>query len=383
MKKIVILGSTGSLGVQTLEVIDFLPENWQVIALTANKNIDLLERQALKFNVKYAVLKDKNLALDLKNRLRETHTEVLAGSESINFVAGLDVDLAINSLVGAAGLKPSISALKKGNILGLANKESMVIGGRIINKILEENKTKILPIDSEHNAIFQIIKNHNIKEINKILLTASGGPFLNLSIDELENVSVEEALQHPNWNMGNKITIDSATMMNKGLEVIEAHWLFKQPYDKIDVIIHPESIIHSLVEFTDHALMAEMGVSDMRLPIQNVLTYPARQKSPVARLDLFTVGQLNFLPPDLKKFPALKLAYEAGKEGGSFPAVLNGANEIAVELFLQKEISYIQIPLLIEKVLNKHKKINYPSESDLYNIDNWSRKMAREVAQCF
>jgi len=383
MKKILILGSTGSIGRQTLQVIDFLSEKWEVTALTANTNIDLLEKQARYYNVKFAVIKDKELAYKLKKRLRNTDIEVKTGLKSLEYVAGLsDIDLIVNAIVGAAGLKPSIAALKAGNLLGLANKESMVMGGSIINEILGKNKGKILPIDSEHNAIFQIIEDHEQKEIKKILLTASGGPFLNLSSEKLEQVTVAQALNHPNWDMGNKITIDSATMMNKGLEVIEAHWLFKQSYDKIKVVVHPQSIIHSMVEFKDNAIMAEMGVSDMRLAIQNVITYPKRYASPVKTLDLFSVGQLNFVRPDFNKFPALRLAYQAGKEGGSFPAVLNAANEVAVQKFLKKEISYLQITQLIEKVMHKHKNINEPQPSELFAVDRWSRKVAREVAEC-
>jgi len=383
LKKIVILGSTGSIGTQTLQVIEFLTQKWEITALTANKNVDLLAKQAKKYNVKFAVIRDESLALRLKKQLKDTNTEVLTGNRNLEYVASLsDTDLVVNAIVGAAGLKPSIAALKSGNLLGLANKESMVIGGRIINKIIKSNDSEILPIDSEHNAIFQIIKDHNKKDIKKILITASGGPFLKLPIEKLQDVTVKEALNHPNWDMGNKITIDSATMMNKGLEVIEAHWLFEQPYAKIKAVIHPESIIHSMVEFKDNAISAEMGVSDMRLPIQNVLTYPNRYKSSVKELDLYNVGKLNFLRPDLDKFPALKLAYEAGKEGGSFPAVLNAANEVAVSLFLQKEISYVQIPQLIENVMNKHKKITNPEVSELFSIDKWSRDIAREVAKC-
>ncbi len=384
MKKIVILGSTGSIGTQTLQVIDFLTQKWEITALTANKNVNLLAKQAKKYNVKFAVIRDERLALKLKKQLKDTNTEVLTGNTSHEYVAAInDTDLVVNAIVGAAGLKPSIAALKAGNILGLANKESMVIGGSIINRILKRNNTRILPIDSEHNAIFQIIKDHNKEDIKKILITASGGPFLKLPIEKLQEVTVKEALNHPNWDMGNKITIDSATMMNKGLEVIEAHWLFEQPYSKIKAVIHPESIIHSMVEFKDNAIRAEMSVSDMRLPIQNVLTFPDRYKSSINELDLFSVGQLNFLQPDLDKFPALRLAYEAGREGGSFPAVLNAANEVAVSLFLQKEISYVQISPLIEKVMNKHKKINSPEVSELLSIDKWSRDIAREVAKCF
>ncbi|MFW6268964.1 MAG: 1-deoxy-D-xylulose-5-phosphate reductoisomerase [Bacillota bacterium] len=381
MKNLVLLGSTGSIGTQTLEVIDKL-ENWNILALTANTNIDLLEKQAKKYHPKYAVLMKHELAKELDIRLRNTNIEVLSGLDALNKISGIsDTDLVINALVGAVGLGPSLSALKAGNKLGLANKESMVIGGKMINDISDKKNVKVLPIDSEHNAIFRILENNRSEEIKKIWLTASGGPFFRKSFNELKKVSVEEALDHPNWDMGKKITIDSATFMNKGLEVIEAHWLFKQEYDKIKVVVHPESIIHSLVEFIDNSWEAELGASDMRIPIQYVLSYPAKVKGPGKEMDLFQIKQMNFNSPDIEKFPCLNLAYTAGKKGGSMPIVLNAANEIAVSAFLDKKISFLQIPEIIEKVMFKHRKITEFNLEKVFQIDVWARRRAEEVIE--
>lgn len=379
MKNISILGSTGSVGTQTLEVIDYLDDKWNVISLSAYSNIDLLEKQIKKFNPKYVVVIDSKSAKTLNNRLENSSTEVFTGKDNLEKIASFsNLDLVINSIVGAAGLKPSIAALKSGHTLGLANKESLVIGGHLIAEILNNTNAKILPVDSEHNAIFHLLENKKEKEIKNILLTASGGPFFNKTKKEMENVKVKDALDHPNWDMGNKITIDSATMMNKGLEVIEAHWLFDVDYDKIKVVVHPESIIHSMVEFCDKTITAELGVPDMRTPIQSVLTYPNKVKSEVKSLDLFEVGQLNFKKPDFNKFPNLKLAFKAGKDGGSMPIVLNAANEVAVDLFLNKKISFLEISEIIEKTLEKHQKINFPDIDEIMEIDKWARKTAKE-----
>lgn len=380
VKKIVILGSTGSIGTQSLDVIDHLKDEWNVVGLSANTNIDLLERQAKKYNPEFLVIMNEDLKKELEYRVKELDVEILTGDKGLEYLAGeLDVDLVINSLVGAAGLKPTMAALNSGNKLGLANKESLVIGGEIINNYIKNSRNLILPIDSEHNAIFQILEGHKSSEIDNILLTASGGPFRNHSFEDLKKVSIKQALDHPNWDMGGKITIDSATMMNKGLEVIEAHWLFDQPYDKIYVVVHPESIIHSMVEFVDGSIAAELGVADMRIPIQYVLTYPERKIGKTQRLSLFEVGQLNFYPPDFDKFPALKLAYQAGREGGTMPAVLNAANEIAVAGFLNRKISFLEIPYIIEEVMTRHQTIVNPSIDDIYQVDKWARSYSEEV----
>lgn len=380
MKKLVLLGSTGSIGTQALDVIDGFAGEWEVLALSANSNIDLLEKQARKYRPLYLAIGNNKLKEELEYRLDDLNIRVLSGAEGLEFLAGeLEADLVINSIVGAAGLKPTIAALKAGNKLALANKESLVIGGEIIDRHFSDQV--ILPIDSEHNAIFQLLDGKKAEEVENIILTASGGPFRNYPREKLDKVTVEEALKHPNWDMGGKITIDSATMMNKGLEVIEAHWLFKQSYDKIKVIIHPESIIHSMVEFVDGSILAEMSLPDMRLPIQYVLTYPERRPARRERLDLVKAGQLNFEEPDYEKFPALRLAYEAGQAGGTMPVVLNAANEIAVAAFLERKIPFTMIPELIEKVMDKHDNISRPSLEDIYLVDEWSRNITGEVME--
>lgn len=380
MKKLVLLGSTGSIGTQALDVIDGFAGEWEVLALSANSNIDLLEKQARKYRPLYLAIGNNKLKEELEYRLDDLNIRVLSGAEGLEFLAGeLEADLVINSIVGAAGLKPTIAALKAGNKLALANKESLVIGGEIIDRHFSDQV--ILPIDSEHNAIFQLLDGKKAEEVENIILTASGGPFRNYPREKLDKVTVEEALKHPNWDMGGKITIDSATMMNKGLEVIEAHWLFKQSYDKIKVIIHPESIIHSMVEFVDGSILAEMSLPDMHLPIQYVLTYPERRPARRERLDLVKAGQLNFEEPDYEKFPALRLAYEAGQAGGTMPVVLNAANEIAVAAFLERKIPFTMIPELIEKVMDKHDNISRPSLEDIYLVDEWSRNITGEVME--
>jgi len=382
MKKITILGSTGSIGTQTLEIVKEFPNNFEIQGLTCNKNIDLLEKQIIQFKPKYVCVMDKEAAKELEARILPDIIVYTGLDGLINIATESKCDILLTAVVGSIGLLPTYEAIKKGIDIALANKETLVTAGKIIMAEAKKSGSKILPVDSEHSAIFQCLQGNEKNTVEKIILTASGGAFLDTPFDDLKSVKPVDALKHPNWEMGKKITIDSATMMNKGLEVIEAHWLFKQSYDKIKVVVHPQSIIHSMVEFKDNAIMAEMGVSDMRLAIQNVITYPKRYESPVKTLDLFSVGQLNFVRPDFKKFPALRLAYQAGKEGGSFPAVLNAANEVAVQKFLKKEISYLQITQLIEKVMHKHKNINEPQPSELFAVDRWSRKVAREVAEC-
>ncbi|MEJ6951521.1 1-deoxy-D-xylulose-5-phosphate reductoisomerase [Halanaerobiaceae bacterium ANBcell28] len=382
MKQLVLLGSTGSIGTQTLDVIDNLSDDWKVIGMSANSNIDLLEKQARKYLPKYLVIKNDKLRNELKLRLEDFEIEILTAEKGLEFLASeIESDIVINSIVGAAGLKPTIAALKAGRKIGLANKESLVIGGEIIKRLLCDSNNQILPIDSEHNAIFQILNGHNKSDVKNIILTASGGPFRDYSYKELKDVSVKQALNHPNWDMGGKISIDSATMMNKGLEVIEAHFLFNLPYDNIKVVVHPESIIHSMVELVDNSIIAEMGVADMRMPIQYTLTFPERRQSCAKELDFFETGKLSFERADLDKFPALKLAYQAGKAGGTMPVVLNAANEEAVSAFMNGLISFIEIPKIIEKTMDKHTNIKQASLEDIYGIDNWSRRIAKEVMQ--
>ncbi|MFW6279194.1 MAG: 1-deoxy-D-xylulose-5-phosphate reductoisomerase [Bacillota bacterium] len=383
MKNVVILGSTGSIGTQTLDVINSL-SGYNVLAISAHSSIDLFARQVKKFHPTYALLAEDDMAQKLKDRLaNKTYLpEILGGKKDLEFLAALpEADIVVNALVGAVGLKPSLACLDAENQLALANKESMVIGGELINQKLRETGQQILPIDSEHNAVFQVLCGHNDEQVKKIYLTASGGPFWDFSVEEIKNVTVQQALNHPNWDMGPKITIDSATMMNKGLEVIEAHYLFDQPFDKIQVVIHPESIIHSLVEFKDNSIQAELGAADMRIPIQNVLTYPETKAGVGRELDLFAVGTLNFQAPDFEKFPGLKLAYRAGRSGGTMPAVLNAANEIAVQAFLEKKITFYDISDIIEIVLNKHEITSNPGLDDILRSDGWAREAAEEVIE--
>lgn len=376
MKKITVLGSTGSIGRQTLEIIDENPEKWGVFALAAGSSVEILAEQAEKYNPRLVIIGNHDLAKELNKKLNNKNIKILTGQQGLKTAASeSEVELVINGIMGAEGLAPSYAALKAGKTLGLANKESMVIGGNILNSLSGE----ILPIDSEHNAIYQILTGHSQDEIKNIILTASGGPFFELGDEELKEVTVEEALDHPNWNMGPKITIDSATMMNKGLEIIEAHWLFNMPYDKIKVIIHPQSIVHSMVEFIDSSIQAEMGVSDMKLPIQQVMYYPGRIEGTVSPLKLEEVGKLTFLEPDYNKFPALELAYTCGKEGGSMPVVLNAANEIAVDAFLKGKISYLQIIDVVKEILSQHRKQSVSRLEDVYRIDETIRRKTREV----
>ncbi|TDX46910.1 1-deoxy-D-xylulose 5-phosphate reductoisomerase [Halanaerobium congolense] len=377
MKKITILGSTGSIGCQTLEVIDNLDE-WEVKALTAYKNIDFLSQQIEKYQPEFVVVVDEKAAAALKTNLKNKKTEVLSGKESLKTAASVEVDLLLNAVVGFAGLEPSIAAANAGNDIALANKESLVSGGSILTDLVRKKGIKLLPVDSEHNAIFQLLKGHR-EELDQILLTASGGPFFSYSKDELAGVSVEDALNHPNWEMGSKITIDSASLMNKGLEVIEAHWLFNCDYENIKVLIHPQSIVHSMISLIDGTVLAEMGSADMRMPIQYCLTYPERKQSLGAKLELDKIAALEFFQADTEKFPNLKYAYTAGKVGGTYPAVLNAANEIAVYSFLKGEIPFLALSRVVAAVLDQHQNTVDPSLEAVLNADQEARRLALEV----
>ena len=377
MKKITILGSTGSIGTQTLEVIDNL-KNWQLKALTAYQNIDLLFEQIEKYQPEFVVVVDKKAASDLKSELKNSKTKVLTGKKALKTAAAEKVDLLLNAIVGFAGLEPSVAAAETGNDIALANKESLVSGGPVLTELVKEKNIKLLPVDSEHNAIFQLLKGHE-KELDKVILTASGGPFFSYSKDELTEVSVEDALNHPNWEMGSKITIDSASLMNKGLEVIEAHWLFDCDYDNINVLIHPQSIVHSMISLFDGTILAEMGPADMKIPIQYCLTYPERKQSMGDNLALDKIAALEFYQPDTDKFPNLKYAYTAGKAGGTFPAVLNAANEVAVNSFLKGEISFLAISRVVTSVLDQHQNTAEPNLEAIINSDQKARRLAAEV----
>ncbi|TDP27163.1 1-deoxy-D-xylulose-5-phosphate reductoisomerase [Halanaerobium congolense] len=378
MKKITILGSTGSIGCQTLEVIDNLLDEWEVKALTAYKNIDFLSQQIEKYQPEFVVVVDEKAAAALKTNLKNKKTEVLSGKESLKTAASVEVDLLLNAVVGFAGLEPSIAAANAGNDIALANKESLVSGGSILTDLVRKKGIKLLPVDSEHNAIFQLLKGHR-EELDQILLTASGGPFFSYSKDELAGVSVEDALNHPNWEMGSKITIDSASLMNKGLEVIEAHWLFNCDYENIKVLVHPQSIVHSMISLIDGPVLAEMGSADMRMPIQYCLTYPERKQSLGAKLELDKIAALEFFQADTEKFPNLKYAYTAGKVGGTYPAVLNAANEIAVYSFLKGEIPFLALSRVVAAVLDQHQNTVDPSLEAVLNADQEARRLALEV----
>jgi 1-deoxy-D-xylulose-5-phosphate reductoisomerase len=372
VKKIALLGSTGSIGTQTLQVIDEL-KLFKVQILSAHKNVNTIIQQAHKYQPEFVVITDEDSFRLVENELKGSTTKVRCGIEGIlQCLAETELDLVITAISGASGIRPTLKALELGIDVALANKETIVAAGSLVKKIKETTGAKIIPVDSEHSAIMQCLEPQRLA-LQKIILTASGGPFRDYSIEELSHVTPKEALKHPNWNMGKKITIDSATLMNKGLEVIEAHWLFSIPYEDIEVVVHPQSIVHSMVKYGDGSILAHLGLPDMRVPIQYALTYPNRTNNSFPKLDLTTIGKLEFLPPDFQKFPCLNLAYQVGKKGQTFPIVLNAANEIAVELFLENKLSFCEIPLLIEKVLEKHNPLSDYNLDDLLEIDNWAR----------
>ena len=387
MKTISILGSTGSIGCSALEVISLHPDKFQIFALSGYNNDDLLYKQALDFNPNYIVTKNQQSMQKLSKLLKKnkSKTEVLFGVSGYKYIAGhQNVSTVLASITGAAGLASTMEAAEKGKQILLANKESMVMAGKLLTDTCLKNGGQIIPVDSEHNAIFQVIHNQkNLKEVKSLFLTASGGPFRKHSLERLRHVTVADALKHPNWDMGRKVTIDSATMMNKGLEVIEAAFLFKLKMQKIKVLIHPQSIIHSLVEFSDGSTLTQLGNPDMRVPIAYALGYPERISSGVKGIDLTRTHDLQFEKPDLKKFKCLSLAYQCLKEGGDYPIVLNAANEVAVEQFLAKRISFIQIPDLIERVLDKHQVFDADSMSAILEVDKRARTVTRSFLKDF
>lgn len=382
MKKISILGSTGSIGTQTLDVVD--EHGFEVIALTANSRVEILAEQALKYRPKIVVLMNSKFLDELEYRLQGTNIKVLAGMNGlIEAATHPDAELVVNSLVGAVGVRPTLEAIRSGKDIALANKETLVTAGELIMGEAAAKGVQILPVDSEHNALFQAMHGEDRKKISRLIVTASGGPFRNFTQEDLEQVTPMQALKHPNWDMGGKITIDSATLMNKGLEVIEARWLFDIDYDQIDVVVHPESIVHSLVEYVDSSILAELGVPDMRVPIQYALTYPERFENHLERLDLVKVGQLNFEEPKRDLFPCLDLALEAGRRGGTLPAVMNAANEVAVYKFLNEKIRFMEIPELIRKVMDRHEVIDSPDLKQILAADEWARaEVERMVERC-
>lgn len=375
VKRIAILGSTGSIGTQTLQVIADNPDKFEVFAITAYNNADLLIKQALQFRPKYAVMVKEENYPDVCNALSNTNVKVLSGIDSVcDVVAMDDVDIVLTAMVGYAGLKPTISALKNGKTIALANKETMVVAGDLMCSLQKQYGSDILPVDSEHSAIFQCLEGERHNSVEKILLTASGGPFRTKDIDYLRTVTAADALKHPNWNMGAKITIDSASMINKGFEVIEAKWLFNVDVKNIEVVVHPQSIVHSAVQFADGSIKAQLGVPDMRLPIQYALSYPNRIPNTYNRVNLFDLGTLTFEKPDLKKFHNLALAYKAIEMGGNAPCILNAANEVANAAFLRGEVGFLQMSDIIENALQQIPHIAHPTYDDYVNTDSETRK---------
>ncbi|SFG49845.1 1-deoxy-D-xylulose 5-phosphate reductoisomerase [Desulfotomaculum arcticum] len=377
MKQIVILGSTGSIGRQALQVVDQFAEEIRPVALAAGKNRDLLLRQVLKYKPRLVSLYSKEDACWLRDKIPDTKgIDILFGREGLMAAASLQgADTVLTAISGAVGLEPTVAAIENGKNIALANKETLVAAGQLVMEIARQRGVKILPVDSEHSAVWQCLNGEDSSALATILLTASGGPFRKTDAALMADITPAMALSHPNWQMGPKITVDSATLMNKGLEVIEARWLFNVQYDNINVVIHPESIIHSMVEFVDGSVIAQMGVPDMKLPIQYALFYPKRQAGDVTRLH-WPVRNLTFEEPDYKRFPALALAYQAGRTGGTMPAVMNAANEIAVAAFLANKISFTSIPRLVEEVMSKHDSLTYNSVEEVLAIDSWARSAA-------
>ena len=386
LQQVTILGATGTIGVNTLDVISQHPHRFEVFALTANQNVDALFNQCQKFNPRYAVMLQEQAAERLSVKLKQagSATEVLNGLSALEFVsAHKEVDAVMAAIVGSAGLKPSIAAAKAGKRILLANKETLVMAGSLFMQAVEAGGATLLPIDSEHNAIFQVMPHDKCKNledggVKKILLTASGGPFRKASREELKRVTVKQALHHPNWVMGPKITIDSATLMNKGLEVIEAHWLFNASPKQIEVVVHPQSVIHSMVEYVDGSVLAQLGNPDMRTPIAYALGYPDRLQSGVGSLDLFKIARLDFEAPDTLKFPCLRLAFDALKVGGNAAAIMNAANEVAVEAFIKEKIKFTDIPILIESVMENSQTKAVTDLEMLIKSDQESRIAAEE-----
>ena len=376
-KRIAILGSTGSIGTQSLEVIAQNPDLFEVEVLTANNNVDLLIQQAKQFQPNVVVIANKEKYRQVSDALEDEDIKVYAGTEALNQVVEMEtIDLVLTAMVGYSGLIPTYNAVKAGKNIALANKETLVVAGEIITKAAREKQVDLLPVDSEHSAIFQCLVGEFMNPIEKIILTCSGGPFRGKTMEELQNVTVDDALAHPNWDMGAKITIDSATLMNKGFEVIEAHWLFGLPSSKIDVVVHPQSIIHSIVQFEDGSMKAQMGLPDMKLPIQYAMGFPNRIKNNFPRFNFLDYPTLDFEPPNTKIFRNLALSFEAMDKGGNVPCVLNAANEIVVEAFLKRKIKFLQMPEMIEKAINNVAFIEKPSLDDLIETNEETRKVA-------
>jgi 1-deoxy-D-xylulose-5-phosphate reductoisomerase len=383
-KTVTILGSTGSIGVSTLRVVKFLDGEYRVYGLTCQKNITLLEAQIREFNPDAVAVESTEIVTsDEYRKLKKRYTDVefLEGEDGVMELAGRHVDLLVSAIVGAAGLKPTLNAVKSSSRIALANKETLVMAGDIFTERIRSEKSELIPVDSEHSAVFSLLNNITSSHVERIILTASGGSLRNLPVEKMESVTPEMALDHPTWDMGNKITIDSATLMNKGLEVIEAHYLFGFEYERIDVLIHPESIVHSMVELVDGALHAHMGVADMALPILNAMKYPEKIKNDFGRLKLEEIGSLHFAVYDRKRYPSLELCYSAGKEGGTMPAVLNAANEVAVDAFLSKKIKFTDIVRVVDRTMKKLSNIKDPGIDDIITCDCESREISKSIIE--
>jgi 1-deoxy-D-xylulose-5-phosphate reductoisomerase len=383
MKRIAVLGSTGSIGVTTLDIAARFPDRFEITALAAGKNVDRLASQVTTFNPHLVAVGDAESVIELRRRLPDYHGEVLAGAEGLEAVATeATAELVVGGLVGAIGLLPTLRALSAGKDVALANKEALVVAGELMTRTARAAGVHLFPIDSEHNAIFQALRGHEADDVRRIILTASGGPFLRRPAEELARVSRAEALRHPTWKMGDKITIDSATLMNKGLEVIEAHWLFGLPADQIDVVIHPQSIVHSMVEYIDGSVIAQLGIADMTIPISYILAYPRRLPlEHLPSLDLPAESDLEFHRPDTGKFRCLGLAYEALRAGGTVPAVLNAANEVAVAAFLAERLRFTQIPELLERAVEAHSRAAANDLETLLAADRWARDFAHRAIE--
>ena len=380
MKQLAILGSTGSIGTQTLDVVRQHPEAFGVYALTAHRSIDLLIQQAIEFNPAVVCIADESLYQPLREALSDLPIQVMAGEKAIaELVTMPAIDVVVAAMVGYAGLRPTIEAIKAKKTIALANKETLVVAGEIICRLAKRHKVSILPVDSEHSAIFQSLVGEDMASVEKLLLTASGGPFRTFTFDQMQHVTASQALQHPNWEMGAKITIDSASMMNKGFEVIEARWLFDIPVEKIQVLVHPQSVIHSAVQFVDGSVKAQLGTPDMRMPIQYALTYPKRWLSDVPRLDLFKTNNLTFEEPDLQRFPNLRLAYQAMEQGGNMPCILNAANEVVNLAFREGRCGFLQMSDIIEQTMKKTTFITEPTYDNYVQTDQEARKIATEL----
>ncbi len=374
-----MLGATGSIGRNALSVIEALPQDFRVVGLTAHSNVESLLHLIEQFRPQYAALADERQVEFLRSRCPKG-TQILGGISGVVSVASApESEIVLSAIVGAAGLLPVLAAIREGKTIALANKEPLVMAGEVITSLAREYNAVLIPVDSEHSAIFQCLCGNKDQRIRRIILTASGGPFYGKDAGSLDDVTPEQALEHPTWSMGAKISVDSATLMNKGLEMIEAHWLFGVDVENIDIVIHPSSVVHSMVEFIDGSVLAQMSRNDMRLPIQYALTYPERVESTVKRLDLTEVSPLEFFKPRLEQFPCLRLAYDAARKGGTMPAVLNAANEVAVADFLKRELRFQDIPAVIEQVMSEHESVPTPSLDDIMAADQWARETAKSA----